>query len=92
MVSSFHEFFQPHDHDRQNVLLCSDVLRANAFWCEEMARLESLTSCRLQGAHRQKSNWQVGFLFQANAAKRAFAEPISGEEKQWAFLRFVSKN
>jgi len=60
--------------------LCSDVLYAEAFWREEMADLKRITSCRLQGIHRQKVNWQVDFLFGfelwAKAAFRAFAKPI----------------
>jgi adenylyltransferase/sulfurtransferase len=66
------------------VLLCSDALYAASFWREEMAELKDFTSCRLQGIHRQKTDWQVDFLFgherEANAATRASAEPIQGEE------------
>ena len=64
------------------MLLYGDVLYAIAFWREEMAKLKRVTSCRLQEIHRQSSNWQVDFLFglEANAAIRASAEPIQGEE------------
>ena len=64
------------------MLLYSDVLYAIAFWREEMAKLKRVTSCRLHEIHRQSSNWQVDFLFglEANAAVRASAEPIQGEE------------
>ena len=62
------------------MLLSSNVLYANAFWREEMAELKRVTSCRLQGIHRQSLNWPVDFLFGfevgANAASRAFAESI----------------
>ena len=45
------------------MLLYSDVLYAGAFWREEMVELEQLTSRLLQRTHRQRRNWQVGFLF-----------------------------
>ena len=54
--------------------MCSDVLRIDLSWREEMARLEQATSRHLNRTHRQKSNWQVGFLFwteiEAGAAGR----------------------
>jgi hypothetical protein len=93
VIDFFHEFNER--HDRRNVLLCSDVLYADAFWREEMAELENFTSCRLQGIHRQKMNWQVDFLFGFNFGRRQQAGRSPNRFKvrrSWAFLRFVLKN
>ena len=68
VLHSQHEVVQL--HDRRNVLLCRDLLRAYAFWREEMAELEHFTSCRLHGSHRQIQNWQVGFSFWGECSKR----------------------
>jgi hypothetical protein len=67
-----------------------------------MGRAKSLaTSRHLNRTHRQKLIWQVGFLFwieiEAGAAGKIFAEPLpqkkkaTGENKQWAFLKFERK-
>jgi hypothetical protein len=57
----------PHEvvllNDRLYLLPQHDVLRAHAFWREEMAELENQQNCRFHVTHRQKLNWQVGFLF-----------------------------
>jgi hypothetical protein len=94
VLDSLHEVI--YLHDRRNVLSRRDVLRAHAFWREEMAELEHFASCRLQGTHRQILNWQVGFLFLvefgARAADGAFAEPTPGEGVRWAFRRSVLKS
>jgi adenylyltransferase/sulfurtransferase len=67
------------------VLLRCYVLRAYAFWREEVAGLERLTSRRLIYTHRQSLNWQVGFLFwvenEAGAGTGAVAKQVPAREK-----------
>jgi adenylyltransferase/sulfurtransferase len=54
------------------------VLRTHVIWREEVAGIERQESLHLNWTHRQKLNWQVGFLFwneiNAGAASGAVAE------------------
>jgi hypothetical protein len=61
MLVCLHEQFLP--RFRRDLLLYSDVLCTDAFWREGVARLREFTGRHLIETHRQRLNWQVGFLF-----------------------------
>lgn len=84
MVDLLHGFIDL--HDRQNVLLRSDLLCTGAFWREEWNQLKVFYKLPPPRYPPPDIDWQVGFLIWteigAKAANRAFAGPIQSEENQ----------